>query len=180
MKRLFTIAAALALVGLPSGAEAHMPGAVGGGFVSGVLHVLTGLDHVAIALALGLAAGWSAAFRSSALPNAVFAAALTVGFYAGVAGWPFGIIAAALVIMGALAVIGLTRGHAREAAIGLLAWAALQQGHVHGLELAPGAEPWLFLGGILVATVLTSGFGAVISGSAYWWAGCEVRLRQPR
>ena len=81
MKRLFTIAAILALAGLPSGAEAHVLGAAGGGFVTGILHVLNGLDHVALALALGLAAGWAIAVRRFDASLGVGAAVLAVGFY---------------------------------------------------------------------------------------------------
>lgn len=103
-----------------------MAGVVVGGFVPGVLHFLSGPDHVAIALVLGLAAGWSVAVRRVGVSLGVGAAALAVGFYV-----------------------------------------ALQQGHVHGLELAPGVEPWSFLGGILFATALISACGAVIFGVAY-------------
>ncbi len=82
MKMLFALALASAGIGLAVGAEAHMAGAVTDDFISGVMHFLSGPDHVAFAFALGLAAGWSLAARRMGISLNAAVAVLAVGSYA--------------------------------------------------------------------------------------------------
>ena len=82
MRSVVTIAMVLAGAIVPAGAEAHVFGAAAGGFVPGVVHFLSGPDHVALALVLGLMAGWSLAIRRFGVSLGIGAAALAVGFYA--------------------------------------------------------------------------------------------------
>ena len=49
MKSLCAIVLVLAGAGFPAGAEAHVLGAAGGGFGAGVMHFLSGPNHVALA-----------------------------------------------------------------------------------------------------------------------------------
>lgn len=159
MKKLLTAAILLA-ASVP--ALAH-PGHAGMGFVDGLLHPLTGIDHLLALLAAGI---WSArqarrdgpglrsASPSLALP-AVFVAMMGAGAAAGMAG---------LHIPGLESGIALTvmlTGVLVAAAIRLPAWAgatllgsfAVLHGNAHGLELphATSAAGYLGMSALLLA-----------------------------
>ena len=133
------------------------------GFVTGFMHPLTGLDHLAAMLAEGL---WSALVARRAWPDllwapAGFAAMLLVGALAGLQGLEVPgvepMIAASLLVMGLLVATRL-RVPGPVAALLVGAFAAFH-GLAHGYELAgePGAA--LTLAGMLSATVLLHGVG---------------------
>ena len=133
------------------------------GFVTGFMHPLTGMDHLAAMLAVGL---WSALVARRAWPDllwapAGFAALLLVGALAGLQGLEVPgvepMIAASLLVMGLLVVTRL-RVPGPVAALLVGAFAAFH-GLAHGSELAgePGAA--LTLAGMLSATVLLHGVG---------------------
>ena len=150
-QRLGLAAAAL----LPTLALAHT-GAdaphVHDAFLSGLLHPLTGLDHLAAMLALGI---WSAlTVRPAALAPAAFVLLLAAGALAGFAG--LAVPAVEPMIGVSLLVIGLLL--ARRQQLPLAAGAALAGGFAffhgvaHGSELAAGGAP--ALAGMLVGTAL--------------------------
>ena len=133
------------------------------GFLTGFMHPLTGLDHLAAMLAVGL---WSALVARRAWPDllwapAGFAAMLLVGALAGLQGLEVPgvepMIAASLLVMGLLVATRL-RVPGPVAALLVGAFAAFH-GLAHGYELAgePGAA--LTLAGMLGATVLLHGAG---------------------
>ena len=133
------------------------------GFVTGFMHPLTGLDHLAAMLAVGL---WSALVARRAWPDllwapAGFAAMLLVGALAGLQGLEVPgvepMIAASLLVMGLLVATRL-QVPGPVAALLVGAFAAFH-GLAHGYELAgePGAA--LTLAGMLSATVLLHGVG---------------------
>ena len=133
------------------------------GFVTGFMHPLTGLDHLAAMLAVGL---WSALVARRAWPDllwapAGFAAMLLVGALAGLQGLEVSgvepMIAASLLVMGLLVATRL-QVPGPVAALLVGAFAAFH-GLAHGYELAgePGAA--LTLAGMLSATVLLHGVG---------------------
>ena len=133
------------------------------GFLTGFMHPLTGLDHLAAMLAVGL---WSALVARRAWPDllwapAGFAAMLLVGALAGLQGLEVPgvepMIAASLLVMGLLVATRL-RVPGPVAALLVGAFAAFH-GLAHGYELAgePGAA--LTLAGMLSATVLLHGAG---------------------
>ena len=133
------------------------------GFLTGFMHPLTGLDHLAAMLAVGL---WSALVARRAWPDllwapAGFAAMLLVGALAGLRGLEVPgvepMIAASLLVMGLLVATRL-RVPGPVAALLVGAFAAFH-GLAHGYELAgePGAA--LTLAGMLSATVLLHGAG---------------------
>ena len=133
------------------------------GFLTGFMHPLTGLDHLAAMLAVGL---WSALVARRAWPDllwapAGFAAMLLVGALAGQQGLEVPgvepMIAASLLVMGLLVATRL-RVPGPVAALLVGAFAAFH-GLAHGYELAgePGAA--LTLAGMLSATVLLHGAG---------------------
>ena len=130
--------------------------------VDGLLHPLTGLDHLAAMLAVGL---WSALSATSArriwLAPVAFAGMLLVGALLGLNGLALPavepMIAASLLVMGLLVATRL-RVPGPVAALLVGAFAAFH-GLAHGYELAgePGAA--LTLAGMLSATVLLHGTG---------------------
>ena len=133
------------------------------GFMTGLMHPLTGLDHLAAMLAVGL---WSALVARRAWPDllwapAGFAAMLLVGALAGLQGLEVPgvepMIAASLLVMGLLVATRL-QVPGPVAALLVGAFAAFH-GLAHGYELAgePGAA--LTLAGMLSATVLLHGVG---------------------
>ena len=133
------------------------------GFVTGFMHPLTGLDHLAAMLAVGL---WSALVARRAWPDllwapAGFAAMLLVGALVGLQGLEVPgvepMIAASLLVMGLLVATRL-RVPGPVAALLVGAFAAFH-GLAHGYELAgePGAA--ITLAGMLSATVLLHGAG---------------------
>lgn len=125
------------------------------GFIAGLLHPLTGLDHLLVMIAVGL---WSATTsRRILLAPLSFAVMLLVGAVLAQAGLALSavepVIVASVLLLGLLV---MTRRHFPDwAAAVLVAVFALFHGVAHGQELA---SP-LALGGMVLATALLHGFG---------------------
>lgn len=162
--------AALLLAALPLVASAHT-GTDGGhhhGFVTGFLHPLTGADHLAAMVAVGL---WSALTARRAWPDLLwaplgFAVMLLVGAVAGLAGVQLPavepMIAASLLVLGLLV---LTRRRLPAvAAAALVGTFAVFHGIAHGQELAGESAAVLTLAGLLAATVALH-----VAGIALGW-----------
>jgi urease accessory protein len=141
VKHLFTLAfITLASTGA---AWAHTGGDGGshhGAFVDGLLHPLTGADHLAAMVAVGI---WSAvALRTVWQAPLAFVAMLTVGALAGFAGFePPGVepvIAASIVVLGLL--ISWRKGFPLGGVASLVGVFAFFHGVAHGTELAGGAQ----------------------------------------
>ena len=155
----------------------------GMGFVDGLAHPFTGLDHLAAMLAVGF---WSAlaARRVWAAPLA-FAAMLVAGALMGLAGISSPavepMIATSLLALGLL-VAARTRLPAALAA-GLMGGFAVFHGLAHGAELSGGGLWFAPLAGMLIGTValhLTGmAAGASLRTGNVWWprvAGASVAL----
>ncbi|MFT3717605.1 HupE/UreJ family protein [Pseudorhodoferax sp.] len=162
-KRPLRLAATAALAALPLLAAAHTGADAGAhhGFAAGLLHPLTGADHLAAMLAVGV---WSAlaARRPRDLLWAPlgFAAMLLAGALAGRAGLALPavepMIAASLLVIGLLAA---TRLHLPgPVAAVLVGTFALFHGIAHGTELAGTAA----IAGMVLATALLHGAGIAI------------------
>lgn len=140
----FRSAALLALFSVAGSAFAH-PGHAADGVLDGLLHPLTGLDHLLAIVALGW---WSAATQAKRwwLVPAAFAASMLAGALLGIGRGPLpyqeAAIAVSVVVLGAL-MLARTKpplGAAMVLAVAL-AWV---HGHAHGSELPAGhAAPWL-------------------------------------
>lgn len=170
---------------LPALAMAH-PGGFAGhthtGFVSGLLHPLTGIDHLAAMLAVGV---WSAlAVRPAWVAPAAFVTLLVAGAMAGSAG--LAVPAVEPMIAASLLVIGLlvaTRARLPLWAAASLAGAfAFFHGAAHGIELG-GGDSGTALAGMIVTTaalhVAGVGLGRFVLGRHRWlsaFAGGAVSL----
>ena len=141
-------------------AQAHMVTSESMGLVSGLIHPLTGADHVLAALAAGI---WVAVSRGTHVQSVVaaFLGMLGVGALAGFAAAPLGLvepaIALSVIAMGALIVL-------RVSLPGLLAPAvvggfALFHGYAHASGLPMMVSSVWYMLGVLMATacLLASG-----------------------
>jgi urease accessory protein len=151
----------LALSLTPLAALAHPGGDAGShhDLTAGLLHTLTGPDHLSVMLAVGLWSGGPT--RDRRLPPwavpAAFAGLLALGaLLAAAGGWPAAalgavesMIAASLLILGLL--LATRRGLPAPAALLLAGGFALVHGAAHGLELSGGPA---LLGMALASTSL--------------------------
>jgi urease accessory protein len=173
----------LALVALllPFAASAHtgVDGGLHHGLVTGFLHPLTGADHLAAMVAVGL---WSALAARRAWPDLLwaplaFAGMLLVGALMGLAGVQLPavepMIAASLLVLGLLVA---TRIHLpAAAAAGVVGVFAVFHGVAHGRELAGEQGAALTLAGMVGATVLLH-----LAGIAVGWALRHANAWLPR
>ncbi|MET0238261.1 MAG: HupE/UreJ family protein [Sphingobium sp.] len=166
---------ALALTATP--AFAH-PGHQESGLVSGILHPLTGADHLVAMLMVGLWAGLVAGRALWVLPSA-FLAAMLGGFaygalaQGGAAGAEMLIIASVLVLGSAVAL----RLRTPLALAGIVAGLfGFSHGMAHGLESPGGTAAFTFAGGFLVATAVLHGIGVVLARRipASWSRGAGI------
>jgi urease accessory protein len=167
------------LIILPDTALAHTGHGSASGFGAGLLHPLTGLDHVLAMVAvgmLGLQIGGRAVW---ALPLAFMSVMLAGGAMALGASLLLGILLSVLVLGGAIA---LGRPLPQALALGLVALFAIFHGHAHGAE-APAAANGLLYGlglgtatGILHASGIGLGFALGLLGprDALRYAGLGI------
>jgi urease accessory protein len=154
---------------------AHVESGQAGGFLSGLAHPVSGLDHVLAMVAVGLWGAQLGAPALWALPVA-FPLMMAFGGMLGLAGIPLpGVeigIAASAVILGIL-VLGQVR-LPLPAAMAVVAGFALFHGHAHGTELAPGQSALLYSAGFVMATGMLHGVGIGIGLIQRWNTGRVV------
>lgn len=151
MKRLMSAAALLALGAGP--AFAHPGHAETSSFLAGVAHPLSGIDHIAVMLAVGL---WAALKGGRALWvwPAAFVGVMLIGGALGMAhvALPFvepGILAS-VVTLGLLVALAVDLPVVTGAAI--VGVFALFHGHAHGIEVAETISGVEYMAGFAVAT----------------------------
>jgi urease accessory protein len=142
---------------------AHTEAGQASGLIAGLLHPVSGLDHVIAMVAVGL---WGAQLGRPAvwvLPVA-FPMVMAVGGFLGLVGVHLpGIelgIALSGVILG-LAVMKVWRPPL-TVALALVAGFAIFHGHAHGVELPAGANGLTYSFGFVIATGLLHGVGIAL------------------
>jgi len=160
----------------PALAIAHVgQGDIGGGFVSGVLHPVLGLDHVIAMVAVGM---WGAQLGAPAiwLLPVTFPVVMAFGGVLGAMGVPVpGIevgIALSAVALGAMVAFA-ARPPLWVAAV-LVGLFAIFHGHAHGAELPESANAIAFSMGFVVATGTLHACGILIGVMNRWPAGARV------
>jgi len=155
------IAAVLAIV--PALALAHEETGQAAGFLSGLAHPVSGLDHVLAMIAVGL---WGAVLGPPAiwvLPVA-FPLVMALGGLMGLLGIPLpGVeigIAVSAIVLGAMVLAELRPPLWLAAAI--VAFFAVFHGHAHGRELPAGTSALLYSLGFVVATGLLHAVGILL------------------
>ncbi|MCB0964278.1 MAG: HupE/UreJ family protein [Acidimicrobiales bacterium] len=148
--------AAAVLAASPAGAHTGRGAA---GAADGLLHPVTGPDHLLAMVAVGVVAALAVRGRAAwAVPGA-FLGGMVLGGAAGLAGAP--LPGAELVIAGSVVVLGLAivaavelRGRLAGATLGLLALAGVAHGHAHGAEAPTSAHPVAYVAAFALATAL--------------------------
>ena len=167
----------LGLAFWPGPALAHVPGGEVAGLVSGLIHPISGPDHVLAMLAVGL---WGAQLGAPALwlLPITFPVVMALGGMLGLLGLHVpGVergIALSAVALG-IVVLREARPPAVLAAA-LVGVFAVFHGHAHGTELPDGASGLLYSLGFVAATGSIHAVGIVI-GLVHRWAAGRVALR---
>ena len=161
----------------PVAAWAHIQSGEAGGFVSGLSHPVSGLDHVLAMVAVGL---WGAQLGAPAiwmLPVA-FPMMMAVGGMLGLIGLPLpGVeagIAVSAIVLGIM--VMLETRPALPVAVAIVAFFAVFHGHAHGTELQPGQNAMLYSLGFVIATGLLHAAGIAL-GLIHRWDTGRVVLR---
>jgi urease accessory protein len=167
----------LLTLGYAASAEAHIRAGEAGGFLSGLKHPVSGLDHIVAMVSVGL---WGAQLGRPAiwvLP-VTFPLVMAVGGFLGLVGIPVpgaevG-IAASAIVLGAMVLLE-ARPPLAAAAV-LVATFAIFHGYAHGVELPPGGNGLLYSLGFIMATGFLHGCGIVL-GLVHRWPWGQVTLR---
>lgn len=169
--------ASLVLAFVARAASAHEQVGAAAGFLSGVRHPVSGLDHVLAMVAVGL---WGAQLGAPAvwvLP-VTFPLVMACGGFLGLIGVPLpGVelgVAASALLLGAM-VAGEVRPPLAAAAA-LVGFFAVFHGLAHGAELPPGESGLLYSVGFVVATGTLHASGIAV-GLAHRWAWGRRALR---
>jgi urease accessory protein len=160
-----------------SAAHAHVERGDAAGFLAGVGHPVSGLDHVLAMVAVGL---WGAQLGAPALwlLPVTFPMVMALGGMVGLLGVPLpgvevGIGASALLL--GLAVMSELRPPLAAAAA-LVGIFAVFHGHAHGTELPPGQSALLYSMGFVMATGALHGVGIAV-GLVHGWPWGRAVLR---
>ncbi len=162
---------------LPAVANAHEAAGAAGGFASGLIHPLTGPDHMAAMVAVGL---WGAILggRAMWLLPVVFPMVMALGGALGVLGVPIPAVKAGIALSGV--VLGLMVAFAVKpppaVAAGLVGIFAIFHGHAHGTELPHAANPLTYAIGFVISTGLLHLAGIAFGLLVKWpWGRIAVR-----
>lgn len=140
---------------LPSFAFAHTEAAAGAGFVSGFMHPLGGLDHVAAMVAVGILGAFMGKPAIWVLPI-TFPMVMAMGGVLGLLNVPMpGIeigIALSSIVLGTL--ILMATKPPLPIAVVVVAAFAIFHGYAHGAELPQAANPVAYSVGFVVSTGL--------------------------
>ena len=173
---VFFLTLAMFLVLTPS-AQAHVEQGQAAGFVTGLEHPWSGLDHVLAMIAVGL---WGAQLGNPAiwvLPI-TFPMVMSFGAMMGLLGIPLpGIeigIAVSAIFLGVM-VLGEVKPNLYIAAA-MVGVFAIFHGHAHGTELPPGQSGLLYSMGFVIATGVLHGIGITV-GLIYRWPAGKLVLR---
>jgi len=166
-----------ALLLLCGPALAHAQRGQAAGFVTGLLHPVSGLDHVVAMIAVGL---WGAQLGRPAiwaLP-VTFPLMMAVGGFLGLLGLPLpgvevGIALSALLLGLAVA---LAWRPPLWLAVVLVGCFAIFHGHAHGTELPPGQSGLTYSLGFVMATGSLHAVGITL-GLVHRWPAGQVALR---
>lgn len=172
-------AAFLAAVMLwPVAVWAHAESGKADGFLAGLHHPISGLDHILAMISVGL---WGAQLGAPAiwLLPVTFPIVMAFGGMLGLIGVPLpGVeigIATSAIILG-VAVLSEWRPPLWVAAV-IVGIFAIFHGHAHGTELPPGSSGMLYSIGFVMATGLLHAFGITIGLIHRWnWGRWALRF----
>lgn len=158
-------------------ALAHVEQGQAIGFITGLSHPWSGLDHVLAMIAVGL---WGAQLGNPALwiLPVTFPMVMSLGAMMGLLGIPLpGIeigISLSAIFLGVM-VVGEVRPRMIIAAL-LVGFFAIFHGHAHGTELPAGQSGLLYSMGFVIATGCLHGIGIAL-GLVHRWPAGQLALR---
>ena len=162
---------------MPGAASAHIVAGEQVGFISGLLHPISGWDHIIAMVAVGI---WGAQLGRPAIWGlpVTFPLVMAVGGFFGLIGLklPGGEAAIALsgLCLGAAVAFAWRAPLPAAAALGGLF--GLFHGYAHGSELPPGQNALLYSLGFIIATGLLHGLGVSL-GLVHRWLWGQLALR---
>ena len=138
------------------------------GLRDGLLHPVTGPDHLLAMIAVGIVAATSANRREVWAAPAAFLGGMVLGGAAGIMGVPVpgaeALIIASVILLG-LIIAGAIQGKG-DLLLAALVVAGMAHGHAHGVEAPTSAHPLAYVAGFLMATaslhVAGVGLGTII------------------
>lgn len=149
------MAVSLVLAAAPGLASAHSLGGIeGSGLVAGLSHPFSGPDHLLAMLGVGL---WAAALGGAAVWKvpASFVAVLVAGCVLAMGGVSLPgvepLVAASVLLLG-LALVSALRASAVSGSL-LVGVFALFHGYAHGAEMPVAASAWMYLLGMVGASI---------------------------
>ena len=158
-------------------AYAHVEAGQATGFLTGLSHPWSGLDHVLAMVAVGL---WGAQLGSPALwiLPVTFPMVMSMGAFMGLIGMglpgvEIGIALSALLL--GIMVFAELRPQLFVATL-MVGIFAIFHGHAHGTELPPGQSGLLYSMGFVIATGCLHGLGITI-GLVHRWPAGKLALR---
>jgi urease accessory protein len=158
-------------------AQAHVEAGAAAGFLPGLEHPISGVDHVLAMVSVGL---WGAQLGAPALwlLPVMFPVVMALGGFLGLIGIPLpGVeigIAASAIVLGAA--ILLRWRPSLTAALFVVGAFAIFHGHAHGTELPPGASGLLYSLGFVAATGCLHALG-IGAGLAHRWGWGQKALQ---
>jgi urease accessory protein len=168
---------AIAAILLASPAFAHAEKGQAAGFLTGLHHPISGLDHVLAMVAVGL---WGAQLGQPAiwLLPVTFPMVMAFGGFLGLIGVPLpGVeygIAASAILLGAA--VGFEARPPLWLAATLVGVFAVFHGHAHGTELPAGQSGLVYSVGFVIATGCLHATGIAI-GLVHRWRWGQLALR---
>ena len=179
-KQALAVVVAIAAM-LPCFAIAHVGHSdAGGGLWAGMLHPLSGLDHIAAMVALGI---WAAQLGAPAiwLLPITFPLIVALGGALGALGVPVpGVevgIALSAITLGLMIALSVRapRRIATSALLGLLVAAfAIFHGYAHGAEIPESANAMSYAVGFVLATGLLHALGVMVGVAKRWTVGAAA------
>jgi urease accessory protein len=165
MRKTMIACLGLAVSSLAGPALAHTGVGAVHGFGAGLMHPLTGLDHLLAMVAVGLWAGLVGGRARWAYPLAFVAMMIAAGLW-GMSGSSLpGVetgIAVSVVILGLA--IALKAAPPLAAGTAACAIFAIFHGHAHGAELPEGASSLGYAAGFVLSTAALHGVGLALAG----------------
>jgi urease accessory protein len=168
---------ALVLAAIPHTAFAHVEQGQAAGFLTGLKHPWSGLDHVLAMIAVGL---WGAQLGSPALwlLPVTFPMMMSLGAVMGLIGMGLPGVEVGIALS-SLLLGGMVMGEVRPklaVSVLLVGFFAVFHGHAHGTELPPGQSGLLYSMGFVIATGCLHAMGIGI-GLVHRWPAGRLALR---
>lgn len=174
---IYQLIMSMLIVLYPTTVLAHVGSGASGGFLAGLAHPVSGLDHVMAMIAVGL---WGAQLGNPALwlLPVVFPMMMAGGGMLGLLGIPLpGVeigIALSAIVLGTM--VFTEAKPALAVSLAIVAFFAIFHGHAHGTELPAGQSALLYSIGFVAATGCLHGAGISI-GMIHRWNTGRLALR---